>query len=444
MLFRLQRKAVDVDTDRRDVGVVLVGLHFVEVASLTHLEPVVTVELEQGSHHGVLAGHTFHTGHGVARFQHGAVPPVGEVEGLLSLPWVHDGVIARHIGVTLDNPDEFLTGVIEVQLQLVGGAGDGFCTRELEGLDQVFVGDLGELTTFIRVQVDVVHVEGRSLEVGGGHAVTDGVVVGGDLGGDVPAQVAQVVELQVDTHFVVLEGDQGESQTRVAAEPELQRDVQGVRRGAVLGLVGGVGFTAGAVIVARFTTLDDEVGQHGDVTHHLGVTGLLTGFLGEFVPDVEPVAVVLVDALTTDFDFHGLDEVVANPVEPAELGTRAVRGLEGHLGQSGLEIHAVDQVTITLDGAGHALAEARRAVEGVFNGLHGEVGVTTVDHLEEGDLGVTGQVNILRAVCDELHQATTCHLLYTSAAENILGGAGLGGRLPGGFPYFAGDSVSKP
>ena len=70
----------------------------------------------------------------------------------------------------------------------------------------------------------------------------------------------------------------------------------------------------------------------------------------------------------------------------------------------------MDQVTIALNGASHTLTEARGAVEGVLNGLHGKVGVTTIDHLEEGNLGVPSQVNILRAIGNKLHQTTTCHL----------------------------------
>jgi len=44
---------------------------------------------------------------------------------------------------------------------------------------------------------------------------------------------------------------------------------------------------------------------------------------------VEPVTVLLVNALATDFNLNGLDKIVARPVEPAELGARAVRRLEG-------------------------------------------------------------------------------------------------------------------
>ena len=158
----------------------------------------------------------------------------------------------------------------------------------------------------------------------------------------------------------------------------------------------------------------------GDVTYHLGVTGLLTRLLSELIPDVEPLAVVLINTLTTDLEFNGLDEVVANPVEPAELSTRTVSGLEGNLRESGLEVDAVDQITVTLDSAGYTLAEARRTVEGILNRLHSEVSVSAVDDLEEGNLGVTSEVNVLSAISDELHQATTCHCISLAKKKILL------------------------
>lgn len=36
--------------------------------------------------------------------------------------------------------------------------------------------------------------------------------------------------------------------------------------------------------------------------------------------------------------------------------------------------------------------------EGLFNGLHGKVGMTTVHHLEKCDLGVSGEVDVLCAI----------------------------------------------
>jgi len=105
---------------------------------------------------------------------------------------------------------------------------------------------------------------------------------------------------------------------------------------------------------------------------------------------VEPIAIVLVDALATDLNLNVLDKIVANPVEPAELGTRAVRDrAELYGGERGLEVDTVDKVTVALDRARNLLAEARGAVEGVLNGLHGEVRVAAVNDLEKSNLGVT-------------------------------------------------------
>jgi len=237
------------------------------------------------------------------------------------------------------------------------------------------------------------------------------VVVGRDLRRNLPAEVAEVVELEVDADLVVLERDERERQARVAAEPELERDVQRVRRRAVDHLLRAVGLTARAVIVARVAALDEEVRQHRHVANHLGIAGLLARLLRELVPDVEPVAIVLVDALATDLNLNTLDEVVTDPVEPTELRTRAVRRLQRNARERGLEVDAVDQVTVALDRARDALAEARGAVERVLNGLHGKVRVAAVHDLEKSNLRVTREVNVLRTVGDELHKTTTCHFL---------------------------------
>jgi hypothetical protein len=425
VLLGLESERVDVDTDGGDVGVVLVGLNLVEVATLTNLEAIVTVELEESGDNRVATSHALNTGDGVARLEDRAVPPVGEVEGLLTLPGVDDGVGAVNEGIALHNPDELLARVVEVELELVGGRSDRLTASELEDVDEVLVRDLGELAALISVEVDVVHVEGSSHQVGVGNAIADGVDVG-ELRGGLPAEVAEIVEDQVDTHLVVLEGDQRKSKTRVAAEPELEGDVESVLRGAFADLVGRVGLTSNAVIVAVLTALGDQVRELGNVTNHLGVTSLLTRLLGELIPDVEPLTIMLINTLSTDLELNLLDEVVTRPVQPAELGTRAVSGLDGYLGEGSLEIHAVDQVTVALDRASNSLTEARGTVERVLNGLHGEVSVATVNRLEESNLRVASQVNILSAISDELHQTTTCHFsLYPKRRKK--------NRNPGNF-----------
>lgn len=57
---------VHVDADGRHVGVVLVRLHLVEVASLADREPVVAVELDERRDDRVLAGHALDARDGVA------------------------------------------------------------------------------------------------------------------------------------------------------------------------------------------------------------------------------------------------------------------------------------------------------------------------------------------------------------------------------------------
>jgi len=403
VLLRLQSKRVHVDTHGRDVGVVLEGLDQVEVVALAYRETVVAVQLDQRRHRGVVARHALDTGHGVTRLQDGAVPPVRVVEGLLSLPGVDNRVIARHKRVALDHPDELLARVVEVQLDLVGRGGDGLATRELQALDQVLVSHLGELAALVRVEVDVVDIQRGGDQASVGHAVANDVGVRGVLGGKVPAHVVQRVELEVDADLVVLEGNQWQSKARVAVEPELERNVQRVLGRAAHNLVRRARGARTAVIVALLTTLYEGVHQLGHVTNHLGIASLLARLLGELIPNLEPVTILLVDALATNLQLHRVNQIVTRPVEPAELGTRAVRSLEVHRGQGGLEVHAVDQVTIALNGAGHALAKVGGTIERVLNGLHGEVGVATIHHLEEGNLGITGQVNILGTIGYELH-----------------------------------------
>ena len=401
MLLRLKRKAVHVDADRGDVGVVLVRLNQVEVVAIANLEAVVAVELEQRGDGRVLAGHALDASDGVTRLEHATVPPVRVVERLLSLPRVDDGIIARHIRVALDDPDELLARVVEVQLQLVGRRGDGLSAGELEDVNQVLVRDLGELAALIRVEVDVVDVQRGSGKAALAHAVANGVRIRGVR--VVPAQVVQGVELEIDADLVVLERNEGKRQTRVAAEPELERDVQGVHRGARGDDLGGEGLSAIAIVVARRAALVEEVRELGNVADHLGIAGLLARLLGELVPDVEPVAILLVNALATNLNLDIVDEVVTNPVEPAELRARAVGRLQGNLGKGGLEIHAVNQVAVALDGAGDLLAEVGSAVKRVLNRLHREVSVTTVHHLEKRDLWVASQVHVLGAVSYKLH-----------------------------------------
>ena len=66
------------------------------------------------------------------------------------------------VGIWLNDPDEFFTGVVEVQFDFVGRGTDGFITSELNLFNEVFVRVLCHFAAFIGVQEDVVDVEGCS------------------------------------------------------------------------------------------------------------------------------------------------------------------------------------------------------------------------------------------------------------------------------------------
>jgi len=113
---------------------------------------------------------------------------------------------------------------------------------------------------------------------------------------------------------VVLEGDQGEGEAGVRAEPELEGHVEGGLGESIAGsahLAGGVG-VARAVNVSEGGIRDE--GKLGGVTNHLEVAALLLGGHGELVPDVHPVTVLAVNALATNLNLNLSDELLAGEI----------------------------------------------------------------------------------------------------------------------------------
>ena len=134
-----------------------------------------------------------------------------------------------NVGVRLDNPDKLLTGVVEVELDLVGGGTDRLVASELELSDEVLVGVLCESTTLVGVEEDVVNIEGSSNQRlvvcdGGGLGRSGGSGVACERG-DSPKTFVDGAQVQVDLDLVVLEGDQRKSKTGVGAVPELEGHV---------------------------------------------------------------------------------------------------------------------------------------------------------------------------------------------------------------------------
>jgi len=475
VLLRLQGKRVHVDALGRGAAVVLERLHAGEVAALALREAVLSVELQLGNLHRVLAlaantrleddlreevvgrvlehdalvvaaraevgveprraverrantrgtktGNEVRTRRtvaersgyaqrGAARHQRAAGQDVhhdalrGEVirvvERLAAVDLRDEHLVRRAVDerVALDDPHELLDRVVEVELDLVGRRRDRLGTRELELLNQVLVGLLGKAATLLRVQVDVVDVQRRGrerLDADRGRRRRQQLVV---------RAVDPLLELHVDAHLVVLERDQRDGQSGVAAEPELERDVQRAGRSAGAGGARVRQLRASAGRIQRIAATVLHQHKVVRVADHVVERLDRALVLRQLRPDLHPVAILAVDALAANLELHRLDEAVADEVEPAEavqLGDRR----KVHRRENHLEVRAVHQVRVTVDDGRHALVEVGLAVERHLNGLHREVGMTLVQDLPERDLGGARDVDILRTIADELKKTTT-------------------------------------
>jgi len=476
VLLRAKGEGVHVDTRVGGTGVSLEGLHNVEVGTLTLGEAVLAVKLKLGNHDGVLTpamhvegglGHDEGAGIGDTRVDgssscgedgsgstsvgggvgRGVVEDVGVdetstiltktsagSEGVKSVGKGVDGVgvverlgtkdlekglVAQQrgtvvdVGIGLDNPDKLLTGVVEVELDLVGGGTDRLVASELELSDEVLVGVLCESTALIGVEEDVVNIEGSSnqgLVVCGGGGLGTRASAGNVLNS--PEALVDGAQVQVDLDLVVLEGDQRKGKTGVGAVPELEGHVKGGLGKSLAGsadLAGSVGIT-GSIDVSE-EGIGDE-GKLGGVTNHLEVTLLLVSSHGELVPDVHPVTVLTVNALTTNLNLNLRDKLLSREVQPTSILGHALVDLR----KSNLKVGAVGKITIAADGACHAAAKVGLTVEGLLDRFDGKVGISAVGDLPEGNLGVASQVNVLCAVSDELHKSSS-HCSYTKCKD---------------------------
>ena len=187
---------------------------------------------------------------------------------------------------------------------------------------------------------------------------------------------------------MVLERDQGQGKTRVAVEPELEGDVENV--GATL---------------ARERT-------RGRATKRPADEGVeLVGRVEvrrEGLPEVEPLAVVAVDDLTANLHLnlleHSIPKAALDTAGPDNVGVRS-----DHVRENNLHIGLSDQVCVAVDHSNNALPPGGRTREIHTHRLHGEVRVALVEHLPEGDVGISNDVGILRAIGNELKK-TTAHL----------------------------------
>ena len=487
MLFGAEGKGVDVDARIRGAGVVLEGLHRVEVGTLTLGEAVLAVELELGRDDRVLTpavqvkgrlrkheragiGHTRRRGdravregrevaakstggRGVVLARRGRdvrrtrhlekTRRVDEVGGALGLRGttermdrrgkringvrvveglgtkraeerlrVVEGRAVIDVGVGLHDPDELLARVVEVQLNLVRAAAHRLIAGELHLLDEVLVRVLGHLAALVRVQEHVVDVEGRrhqGLLVGLGNrdraaAAREGL--------DGPQALTDGADIKVNLDLVVLQRDQRERKSRVAAVPEQQGDVERRLRESVTGSAH-LGRAARRRARSRHTSERGvrDVGELRGVANHLEVTVLLLRRHRELVPDVHPVAVLAIDALATNLNLDLGNELLSGEIEPTGIDTVGTGSSGGHalvdLRERDLEVGAVAQISVTGDGARYTTSEVGLSRERLLDGLHRKVRVSAVRYLPKGNLGGSGKEDVLGAIGDELHETTS-------------------------------------
>ncbi len=306
--------------------------------------------------------------------------------------------------------------MVEIDLDLVGRRSNRLVAGVLELLNEVLVGVLGHLAALVGVEEDEVDIDGGSnkgLLVGSGDSHRGGRTGGGE-GGHGPEALANGAEIDVNLDFVILQGNKRKSKTRVSAEPEQQRDVQSGLGKGLAGSADLAGATSGSTRTVDVSESGvGDVGKLSGMANHLVVASLLLSRHSKLIPDVHPGAILAVNALATDLDLNLSNELLTGVVQPTgiDITRRALHGLVD-LGQGDLHVGAVSKISVSGDGAGNTATKVSLTVEGLLNGLHGEVGVASVRHLPESDLGASSKENILRAIGDDLHKGSS-HFIYS-------------------------------
>lgn len=186
-------------------------------------------------------------------------------------------------------------------------------------------------------------------------------------------------ESNVDLDIVVHQSNQRKSETRVSVKPKLERHVHsGGRDGG------------------------SEGGKSIDVSDHDIVTIFLFGTLGELVVNSEPETVMFVNNGTSNFNRDFVNENMTNVSGPCNSSG----GVGSKSGQIDLEISLVDQVTVSGDKTSNFSAEISVTGKGLLHRFHGKVSVSSVDNTEKGNLRVSGDVDILGTVGDELQETS--------------------------------------
>jgi hypothetical protein len=349
-----------------------------------------------------------------------SIDSIGVVEGLSTKNAVEKLVALQRRAVVnvligLDNPNELLDGVVKVELDFVGRRANGLITSELKLLNKVLVGILGHTSALISVQEDVVDIErggDQRLVVGVVDTTTDrgvGGVIGAVKRTNGPQALIDGADIEVDFDLVVLKGDEGKSKTGVTAVPELKGNIKGSLGESI---AGGANLTRSVSLARTINSIERRVGDEGKlggVANHSIVAILLVEGKSKVVPDVHPITILAVNALTTDLNLNLRNQLLTGEIEPTGINTILVTALHRlvDLGESNLKVSAVSQITITRNGAGYTATEIGLTVKSLLNRLHSKVSVTFVRHLPKGNLRVASKINILGTVSYKLHKTSS-------------------------------------
>ena len=466
VLFGAENERVNVDTRAWRAAVVLVGLDFVEVRTLTLREPILAVELELTNLNRVLAlaanirikndlgeevvdtriefnraGRIIRVGANKRRTAHLALSKrrrntrarANSSARIVSARRLreerHDNTLRREVvrvveglgatdrckpsrsravneRVALDDPEKLLYRVVKVKLDFVRRRRNRLCARVLYLLDEVLVALLGEAAALLRIKVDVVNIDRRGRKRSGGENIWR---TGQRL---VVVAVLPRLKVDVDADFVVLEGNKRDRNTRVAAEPELERNVERLRGRATTRNARDRRLRRRASRIksnTRTTLHEDKIMRiTDDGVKYLDVTGIRR----ELRPDLHPVTILAVNALAADLKLNLLDEAVTDVAEPPETFGRSVKI---NLGKYNLNVRLVHKIGVAINYSRYTLVKVGLAVKRNLNSLDGEVRVALVKNLPERDLGVTRDVDVLCTIRYKLHKtATHFCLCYTA------------------------------
>lgn len=361
LLSREQSKGVGVDETSGNGGPGFPRHNQSEVASLADGKPIVVVE-SQLDH-----------GNGVLSVQTGIVEPV----------------LASDVAVALYQPEDGLDGVVQVELEAIRSS-DGQTSLQVDGKlllnlgNQVLVGQLSKSATLISIQENIVDIQKGVQVVGrqGGKSTASGLSLQRDnqastvvidiVSNSSHKQILHAAQVELNTDLVVLQSNQGQSQTSVSVEPELER----------------------CVVASRQLGILNQLLAREALSNHLFQTS--GGIGGQLFPDFQKLSKLLINALSSNQDGDALNDGMSDgvgPVDPSVTVAVSIRVDNG--GQIKDKVNLLGQISRSLNNGLQLLSKGSLTLEGNFDGLLGKVGVTSVDSLEEGHLRVGGDVQIL-------------------------------------------------